>query len=152
MDIIMTTKPILKPTVLSNDVSEREKFEAWYTKEVVPRLTGCSSLLRSFTWQAWQAATAQQEYSTVYTISKIDECNNLNIGLAQQAETIASMQSTIDELKANAERYRFIRDNDLKSCAFDILIDQGSDGLDNRIDQAISARNEKAQDVKDLIK
>ncbi len=70
----MTTKPV------NNDVSEREKFQSWILEYmdvkflVIDDNGDYANSLVDEQWQAWKYATAQQ------------------------AETIASMQSTIDEL------------------------------------------------------
>ena len=45
---------------------------------------------------AWQASQAQQEYSPEYTLQKIDECNELNIQVAQQASVIAELVKALE--------------------------------------------------------
>lgn len=48
------------------------------------------------------------------------------------------------KLKEDAERYRFIRENKLNTSNFEIMMNQGAEGLDFRIDEAIA----KVKDVK----
>jgi len=87
---------------------QREAFEKWrknvFKQKYVFNVDGCgykdhNQDVEFESFQAgWQAAIASQEYSESYTISKIDECNELN-------EKVASLQAEIASLKAQlAER------------------------------------------------
>ena len=104
---------------------------------------------------AWQASQAQQEYSPEYTLQKIDECNELNIQVAQQASVIAELVEamlsaspiidtiTIDRteyeaMKADAERWRYFRETASEEMCYALCGNSNAENeeLDQAIDQA----------------